>query len=80
MAADFQVVINALQELSDDQAVPKNIKVKINDLRGLLSSGSEDSIKINKALQILDEVSDDPNLEAHSRTQIWNVASLLENV
>ncbi|MBU0461926.1 MAG: UPF0147 family protein, partial [Nanoarchaeota archaeon] len=36
------------------------------------------SIRINKALSELDEISDDTNLQAYTRTQIWNIASMLE--
>ena len=77
---DFQPVIGALDELGEDSIVPKNIKLKVKGISELLSSDSETSIKVNKALQVLDEIADDTNLQSYTRTQIWNVVSLLENM
>ena len=34
--------------------------------------------KINKALHELEEVAEDTNMQPYTRTQIWNVVSLLE--
>ena len=31
----------------------------------------------DKALQELDEISDDPNIPSFTRTQIWNIVSIL---
>jgi len=78
--SDFKPVVEALNELNDDSAVPKNIKIKIGQISELLSSDSENSIKVNKVLQMLDEIAEDPNLESYTRTQIWNIASLLEKL
>jgi len=80
MSSDFKPVTEALDELNEDSAVPKNIKLKVGEINTLLSSDSETSIKVNKVLQMLDEIAEDPNLESYTRTQIWNIASLLEKV
>jgi len=37
-------------------------------------------IRIDKSLQGLDEISDDPNLSSYTRMQIWNVVSVLESI
>lgn len=76
-----QNIISALEELSTDNTVPKNIKIKINDIMALLKDEAQDiSIRINKVMSVLDEISDDTNIQAYTRTQIWNIASLLEMV
>ena len=70
--------IEKLQELEKDINIPKNIKIKIKKIVDILREGTELSIKINKSLNELDEISNDPNLEPYTRTQIWNIASILE--
>lgn len=72
--------IEKLQELEEDINIPKNIKIKIKSIIDVLQEGTELSIKINKALSELDEMSGDSNLESYARTQIWNIVSILEKI
>ncbi len=72
-------VIHALAELADDTSVPKNVREKVNAARGFLGEkDTELSIKVNKALAELEEVSEDINIQTYTRTQLWNIASMLE--
>jgi len=73
-------ITDALSELSSDSAVPKNIKNKISNMVNILEDDSELSIRINKVLNELDEIADDPNMQAYTRVQILNIASLLETI
>ena len=70
--------VSLLNELREDATVPRNIKTKIEGIVKVLQEGTETSIKVNKALTELEEVADDANLQPYSRTQVWNVVSLLE--
>ena len=69
-----------LNELKEDAAVPKNVKLKIEKVIGILKKNSEVTIKVSKALNELEEVADDVNLQSYTRTQVWNVISALEKV
>ena len=69
-----------MRELEHDNTVPKNIKTKMGEIIAVLKDETEVSIRVNKALHELDEISDDSNLQAFTRTQIWNIASMLETV
>jgi len=81
MSDQIDGIIDVLSELTEDNTVPKNVKVKIEKIKVSLSEkGTEMSLKINKALDLLDEVSDDNNLESYTRTQLWNIASMLESL
>lgn len=73
-------IIEALEELMEDTTVQKNIKTRISSIIEALSQDEELSIRINKALDELDEISNDNNLHSYTRTQIWNVASMLEMI
>ena len=74
-------VISVLSELLEDSSVPKNVKSKIQEIIGSLNDNKTDlSLRINKALNVLDEISDDNNIQPYTRTQIWNIASLLESL
>jgi uncharacterized protein (UPF0147 family) len=77
-----QNIVDALEELNNDKTVPRNIKLKVVEVIEILKedNGQDMSIKINKALSTLDEVSDDTNIQPYTRTQIWNIASMLEMI
>ena len=69
-----------LNELKGDSTIPKNVKLKIEKVIGILKKNSEVTIKVSKALNELEEVADDVNLESYTRAQIWNVISALEKI
>lgn len=71
-------IISTLEELAEDTTVQKNIKSKLESIIGVLKGEEELCIKINKVLNDLDEISNDNNIHTYTRTQIWNVVSMLE--
>lgn len=71
-------IIDVLTELKKDSSVPRNVKEKIESAIEILLEEDEASIKTHKALHELEEVADDVNLQPFTRTQIWNVVSMLE--
>lgn len=73
-------VVELLTELLNDNTVPRNVKGKIEQIISFLNEEKELSLRVNKALNILDEISDDNNMQAYTRTQIWNIASMLESL
>ena len=77
---EIRKAIDALVELRNDTTVPKNIKQKIEDIISNLSNEQEVSMMENRALNELDEISDNNNIQPYTRTQIWSIVSLLESV
>jgi uncharacterized protein len=73
-------VIVALSDLHADSSVPRNVRIKIDVMITTLKQDSEISIKVNKCLSDLDEISGDVNLQSYTRTQLWNVMSILEKL
>jgi uncharacterized protein (UPF0147 family) len=76
----LKTIIEALNDVSNDASVPKNVKDKVEKAVGSLSSDEEVSIKVHKALNELDELADDTTMQPFTRTQIWNIVSALESV
>ncbi len=77
---EIGIVVSVLSELKDDITVPKNVRLKIEKIIQVLNSKTEMQIKVSKALNELEEIADDVNLQSYTRTQIWNVVSLLEKI
>lgn len=72
-------VIASISELQDDSTVPKNVKEKVQKILEILrDEKAELSMRVDKAMQILDDIAEDSNLQSYTRTQIWNIVSMLE--
>jgi len=79
--ADLNPVLEVLNEIIEDPTTPKNVKEKINEISNILKEESGDvSMKIHKVLNELDDIVNDSNIQQFTRTQIWNVTSLLEKI
>jgi len=73
-------IISGLEELQDDSMTPKNVKTKIEEIVILLKNGTNDPLVINRTLDELDQLTSDYNLDSFTRTQIFNIMSLMELV
>jgi len=76
----IQEAIDILKSFEEDTTVPKNVKGKIGRIIGILNEKAESSMKVHKALHELEEIGEDTNIEPYTRTQLWNIVSLLEKV
>lgn len=76
----LQQAIYALQELIDDSSTPRALKVKIVSVMTVLNQNTEQKIKVSKALNQLESVTEDSTLQPFTRTQLFNIVSLLEVV
>lgn len=74
-------VIESLSQVQSDITVPKNVRLKIeNAIHALQEDTKNIKVKIDKSLQELDNLDEDPNIPVYTRTQIWNIVSLLESL
>ena len=77
----METVIEELNLIITEDGVPRNVKAKMEQaIEVLKEEGVEDSLKANKALQELDDLSQDPNIPSYLRPQIWNIVSQLETL
>ena len=77
---DLNNVISLLNEIGEDQSTPKNVKERMIKVADILKQEVDFSIKVHKALNELDDIISDNNMQHYTRTQIWNVVSLLEKI
>ena len=78
-----QNIVNALEflsELEKDTTLPKNIQQKISQSINNLNSDEEAKIKASRVIQELIELCEDANIPSFTRTQLYNIVSLLEVV
>lgn len=73
-------IMEIVNEIVEDSALPKNIKLKLEEITSELKEAEEKNLKLiaDQCIHELDEVSSDVNLQPFVRTQIWSVVSMLE--
>ena len=76
---NIKEILDLLIQLEQDITIPRNIRTKIKTTLELLDENTDIAIRVDKSLQELDEIVEDPNVPSYARTQIWNVMSLIES-
>jgi uncharacterized protein (UPF0147 family) len=66
-------------DLANDTGIPKNIRRALTEAKTRLDGDEEKSVKISAAIYIIEGITEDINMPAHARTQIWAVISALES-
>jgi uncharacterized protein (UPF0147 family) len=77
---DITQVIDSLKELTEDDSIPRNVRTRMSEMIQILKKDEAASIRVNRALSSIEEISEDTNLQPFTRTQIWGIASMLESI
>ncbi len=73
--------LGVLNEVANDNTTPRNIRRAAKGAMDALQARADSiGVRASNAISILDEISQDPNMPAYTRTRLWTVASLLEAV
>ncbi len=79
--ARIKQAIGVLNEVSNDNTTPRNIRRAAKDAIDQLQAQTYTiGVRASNAISILDEISQDPNMPPYTRVKLWNVASILEAV
>jgi len=73
--------ITVLNRVAEDNTTPRNIRrtaKQANDL--LLDENTSPAARAANAIDLLDQISQDPNMPMYTRTRIWNAISVLEGI
>jgi uncharacterized protein (UPF0147 family) len=77
---DVTPVKELLEQVLNDRSVPKNIRAAAEDSKASLESDMDVEVSISAAIGFLDDIINDPNMPMYTRTQIWNIVSMLEQM
>ena len=80
MSEELNAAIERLRGLSKDDFIPRNVRSKLEEIIQVLSSDQALSIRVNKALSDIEEISEDANIQPFTRTEIIGIASMLESI
>ena len=74
-------IMDVLEQLAEDTSVPRNIRRGATDAKTILNNVADAmDVRVASAVNILDDLANDPNIPLHGRTQIWNIISQLSQL
>ena len=74
------VIVEDLSSIEKDATIPKNIRQKVKVAIDLLNAEDNNlSLRIDKSIQELGDLAEDPNVPSYTKMQIWSVVSQLES-
>lgn len=77
----IEQICQGLDMLQEDTSVPRNIRRGADDAKKhLLDNKTALDVRKASAINILDDLANDPNIPLHGRTLIWNIMSQLETL
>jgi len=77
---DLTPVSEMIEAIVNDRTVPKNIRAAAEEAHAAISGTAAIELKISTAISTLDDIINDPNMPMYTRTQIWNIVSILEQM
>ena len=77
---DLTPVCEMLEQIVNDRTVPKNIRAAAEEAHATINGTAEVELKISTAISTLDDIINDTNMPMYTRTQIWNIVSMLEGM
>ncbi len=79
--SSLDAITARMKDMSDQGSMPSNVSELLEEAADKLQEDDEElSVRVNTAASILDEISNDPNIKQHTRTEIWNLASKVESL
>jgi len=70
-----------LKVIADDNTTPRNIRRIAKESSDILVNESPPpAVRASNAIDMLEEISQDPNMPPYTRVRIWNAISALEGI
>ena len=74
-------VAELMEAILDDTTVPRNIRKACEDARLKIADKAEAvEVNVSNAIYLMEDISNDINMPAHTRTEIWTIISELESI
>lgn len=72
-------IIEAIKEVQDDSSLPRAGRTILDEVIQLLQGPGDMRLKVSKAITLLEDLSDNSVIPSFVRSQLWNIASQLED-
>ena len=77
----MEQALGILKVIADDNTTPRNIRRIAKESSDILGNESlTPAVRASNAIDMLEEISQDPNMPPYTRVRIWNAISALEGI
>ena len=77
----IEYTAEVMEAIMEDTTVPRNIRRTIEEAKEKLSVEEKElNVNITSAIYLMEDISNDINMPAHTRTEIWTIISELESI
>lgn len=77
----LESITSRMRDIASQSSLPSNVSELLEEAADKLEDEDEElSVRVNYAASLLDQISNDPNIKQHTRTEIWNLASKVESL
>ena len=76
-----EYIADLMESIISDTTVPRNIRKACEEARvKILGDESALNVNVSNAIYLMEDISNDINMPAHTRTEIWTIISELEAI
>ncbi len=76
----MDAIIEAIKEVQEETSLPRAGRTTLDEVVEILEGPGDLRMKVAKALTLLEDLSDNSVIPSYVRSQLWNIASQLEDV
>ena len=80
LKAELQNLADLMNDVLSDHSVPRNIRAVVEEAMAKVSGKSPKIEDFSTAVYMMDDISKDLNLPSHTRTDIWEIISMMESI
>lgn len=77
---ELEDVLELMKEVSEDASVPRNIRTAVDGAAKKLGEENPPEVNASYAIYLLNDITNDINMPAHTRTELWTIISALEAI
>ena len=76
----IEYAADLMDAIMEDTSVPRNIRKIMDDAKIKIISKEALNVNVSNAIYLMEDISNDINMPAHTRTEIWTIISELESI
>ena len=76
----IEYIAELMDSIIEDTTVPRNIRKSCESARVKITSDQQLDVSVSNAIYLMEDISNDINMPAHTRTEIWTIISELEAI
>jgi len=74
------IIASAQAIIEDEDVISRKVEICLQSVIGILKEEGDLSLRKDKCKSLLDETTEDSHVNSYTKTQLWDVATLIEQL